>query len=163
MIKLESPIEKIEWIDPNTLTANNYNPNFVFTKEMRLLELSIKKQGWLQPILITRNKTIIDGFHRHTIAKRNNWLAPCAILDLDETERKLLTVRINRAKGTHIAVRMSELIQGLLDSGVSKKQIAEEIGADEDEVDILALKDIFEKFDLDNHKYSKAWIPSKSK
>jgi len=163
MIKLESPIEKIEWIDPNTLTANNYNPNFVFTKEMRLLELSIKKQGWLQPILITRNKTIIDGFHRHTIAKRNNWLAPCAILDLDDTERKLLTVRINRAKGTHIAVRMSELIQGLLDSGVSKKQIAEEIGADEDEVDILALKDIFEKFDLDNHKYSKAWIPSKSK
>lgn len=163
MEKIKAPIENLVWHDPNTLTANDYNPNFVFTKEMRLLELSLRKQGWIQPILITKDKTIIDGFHRHTIAKRNGWLVPCAVLDIDDVERKLLTVRINRAKGSHIAVRMSDLIQSLLDEGVTKEQIAEEIGGDIAEVELLAKKDVFEKFNLEGHTYSKAWIPRKTK
>lgn len=162
MKKLPSPIEDIQWIDPNTLTANDYNPNVVFTKEMRLLEFSLKKQGWIQPILINKDKVIIDGFHRHTIAKRNDWLVPCAVLDIDDVERRLLTVRINRAKGSHIAIRMSELIQGLLADGVAKETIAQEIGGDLAEVELLAKKDVFEKFNLEGHTYSRSWIPKKN-
>jgi ParB-like chromosome segregation protein Spo0J len=161
MEKIKSPIEDIQWLDPNTLTANDYNPNFVFTKEMRLLEFSLKRQGWIQPILINKDLVIIDGFHRHTIAKKNNWLVPCAVLDIDDVERRLLTVRINRAKGSHIAVRMSDLIQGLLADGVSRERIAEEIGGDLAEVDLLSKKDVFEKFNLEGHEYSRSWIPKK--
>lgn len=161
MKKLDSPIERIEWIDPNTLTANDYNPNVVMTKEMRLLEFSLKRQGWIQPILITKEKIIIDGFHRHTIAKRNDWLVPCAVLDIDDVERRLLTVRINRAKGSHIAVRMSDLVQGLLADGVTAEKIAEEIGGDRAEVELLSKKDVFEKFQLEGYEYSKSWIPRK--
>lgn len=163
MKKLPSPIENIEWRDPNTLTANDYNPNVVFTKEMRLLEFSLNRQGWIQPILINKDGVIIDGFHRHTIAKRNGWLVPCAVLDIDDVERRLLTVRINRAKGSHIAIRMSELIQGLLADGVPRETIAQEIGGDLAEVDLLAKKDVFEKFNLDNHAYSRSWIPRSNK
>lgn len=162
MIKLPSPIETIQWIDPNTLSANDYNPNVVFTKEMQLLEFSLKKQGWIQPLLITKELVIIDGFHRHTIAKRNGWLVPCAVLDINDVDRRLLTVRINRAKGSHIAVRMSDLIKGLLAEGVSVEYIAKEIGADKDEVNLLSKNDVFEKFELDNHQYSKSWIPKKN-
>src|SRR5256885_364426 len=99
--KLKAPIEMIEWRDPETLDANLYNPNVVVSKEMELLKLSLERQGWIQPILITPNGTIIDGFHRTTIARLNGWLVPCAVLDLDEKERMILTVRINRAKGSH--------------------------------------------------------------
>ncbi len=159
MIKLPSPIEAIEWIDPNTLQANDYNPNVVFTKEMRLLEFSLKKQGWIQPILITKDLTIIDGFHRHTIAKRNGWLVPCAILDIDDVERRMLTIRINRAKGSHIAIRMSDIIKGLLADGVTVEHIAESIGGDKAEVELLSRDNVFEKFNLDGHEYSRSWIP----
>lgn len=88
MRKLISPIEKIEWVDPNILKANDYNPNYVFDKEMRLLELSILKQGWIQPILANRNNEIIDGFHRVVIAKKNNLLVPVAYLDISEEEQQ---------------------------------------------------------------------------
>ncbi len=163
MEKIDSPIEKIEWRDPNTLVANDYNPNHVFTKEMRLLEFSLKRNGWIQPILITKDGIIIDGFHRHLISKKNGWLVPCAVLDISDVERRLLTVRINRAKGAHIAVRMSELIQGLLADGVTRETIAQEIGSDITEVELLSKKDVFEKFSLEGYEYSKSWIPKKVK
>jgi len=31
--------------------------------EMNLIEKSILKTGWIQPILVNTNRTIIDGFH----------------------------------------------------------------------------------------------------
>lgn len=155
------PISRIVWEDPNVLTANHWNPNHVLTKEMRLLEFSMKRQGWIQPILISSDRVIIDGFHRHTIAKRNGWLVPCAVLDISPIERKLLTVRINRAKGVHIAVKMADLIKELLADGATKEQIAQEIGGDTAEVELLMKEDVFEKFKLDGHQYSKAWIPRK--
>lgn len=164
MIRLpENPIERIEWRDPNTLTGNSYNPNFVMTKELRLLERNMKKFSWIQPILITEDGTIIDGFHRHLIAKKNEWLVPCCVMRIDAVQRRLLTVSVNRAKGSHIAVRMSDLVQGLLADGVSKEEIAESIGGDITEVELLARKDVFEKFSLDGYEYSKSWIPRKKK
>lgn len=164
MIKLpNSPIENIQWIDPNTLVANDYNPNVVFTNEMRLLEFSLKKQGWIQPILVTKTFTIIDGYHRHLISKKNDWFVPCAILDISDVDRKLLTIRINRAKGSHIAVRMSDLVNSLLEAGVTKEYIAQEIGGDVEEVELLSKKDVFEKFNLEGFEYTKSWIPSNKK
>ena len=161
--KLESPLENIQWLDPNTLSANDYNPNVVFTKEMRLLEFSLKKQGWIQPLLITAEKTIIDGFHRYTISRRNGWLVPCAVLKIDDIERRLLTIRINRAKGSHIAIRMSDIVKGLLKEGVAPEIIAEGIGGDKEEVELLSRDSVFEKFDLQGHEYSKSWIPRNNK
>ena len=49
---MTDPIDKIEWRVANELNSNNYNPNVVFNKELKLLELSILKQGWIQPVLI---------------------------------------------------------------------------------------------------------------
>jgi ParB-like chromosome segregation protein Spo0J len=63
------PISRIEWRDASSLNANEYNPNIVFTPELRLLERSILKTGWVQPVLITQDGTIIDGFHRHRLAQ----------------------------------------------------------------------------------------------
>lgn len=157
------PISRIVWEDPNVLTANHWNPNHVLTKEMRLLEFSIRRQGFIQPILISSDKIIIDGFHRHTIAKRNGWLVPCAVLEITPIERKLLTVRINRAKGVHIAVRMADLIKELIADGATREQIAQEIGGDVAEVELLMKEDVFEKFNLEGHEYSKAWIPKAKK
>ena len=60
----EEPITNVEWIEVDQLNANDYNPNVVLNKELKLLELSLMTNGWIQPILINKDKTIIDGFHR---------------------------------------------------------------------------------------------------
>ena len=168
-MKIEDmPISNVQWIDVNQLVANDYNPNVVFTKEMELLKLSLLKQGWIQPILVTHEYVIIDGFHRSTIAKTDmdvfkltRGKVPCVVMDLTEPERMLLTIRINRAKGSHIALNMCELVKRLVnDFCVPVQQICEEIGATRDEVDLLVMENVFEKFGITkSSEYSKAWVP----
>lgn len=177
MFEKTQPINEIEWIDTDDLEANDYNPNVVIGPEWRLLKLSMLKQGWIQPVLVSKvldddgewtgRYRIIDGFHRSTMCKTDKQVramtdgkVPCAVLDIDEAERKMLTVRINRAKGTHQAVRMGDLVKSLVaDHDIPVEQVCEEIGASKAEVELLMMEDVFEKKATDKHVYSQAWQP----
>jgi len=161
------PIDKIQWLPAKDLKANAYNPNVVYNKELDLLAFSIIRTGWMQPILITEEREIIDGFHRIMLVLHNSEVSaltkgavPCAIVKCSEPERMLLTVRINRAKGSHIAVKMHELIQRLVEEHqYSMDEICRSIGATKSEVELLLMDGVFAKHDIPNHQYSKAWYP----
>ena len=164
------PINSIQWIDAASLNANSYNPNIVFNAELRLLERSILKTGWVQPVLINTSKIIIDGFHRWklsqdspAIRKRYSGKVPCAVLPVTDDQAMLLTIRMNRAKGTHVAVRMAAIIKDLIDTHhLDPDQIAQEIGATRDEIDLLYQDSIFKARKLDEYRYSKAWKPKET-
>ena len=47
------PIDSIEWVDPHTLHANDFNPNRLSRKDMRLLKISLLESGWLAPVVAT--------------------------------------------------------------------------------------------------------------
>jgi ParB-like chromosome segregation protein Spo0J len=162
------PIDRIEWRLAGELNANDYNPNIVFGPELRLLELSLVRTGWVQPILITRaDATIIDGYHRVRLAQDSKALrkkyqgkVPCAVLEIDRAAAMMLTIRMNRAKGSHVAVRMSEIIHELVDQhGVDPQQIAVEIGATPEEITLLYQDGVFKMKNIENYAYSKAWYP----
>lgn len=161
------PINNIQWIDVDQLSANDYNPNVVFNDELKLLEFSILKNGWIQPILVSKDNVIIDGFHRFSLScqskklrEKYNGKVPCVVMDISEAERMLLTIRINRAKGSHIAFKMAEIVIALVDKhGMTLQEIGENIGADKEEVVLLYENSIFKKKDLQNKEYSKAWKP----
>lgn len=169
------PVDNISWLPAESLDGNIWNPNFVYGPELKLLKLSMLKQGWVQPILVSEEEdgkhVIIDGFHRWSLTKDDKQLSdmtkglvPCAVLKLTKPERMLLTVRINRAKGNHIAVKMHELVTELVEQhGYSKAQVAEEIGASKDEIDILLAENVFKKLKTPEHQYSKAWYPKGAK
>ena len=71
-----------------------------------------------------------------------------------------MTIRMNRAKGTHTAYKMHEVISDLYKNGHTRKQIAHEIGANMEEVDLLLQENVFTHLGIDdNTKYSQAWIP----
>lgn len=168
----EMPISNVEWVDVSKLSANDYNPNVVYSKEMELLKLSILKNGWIQPILVTQDYVIIDGFHRASLAKADKAVAaltkgkvPCVVMNLSEPERMLLTIRINRAKGSHIAVKMSDIIKSLVnDYGIPIDEICNQIGATKDEIELLLMDSVFKKYDITKEsKYSKAWVPNYDK
>ena len=165
--RMNHPIDSIEWIDAELLTANDYNPNVVLKHEFKLLEHSLLKNGWIQPILVTQDNVIIDGFHRATLAKTSikvknlsDGKVPCTVLSLSEPERMLLTVRINRAKGVHASVKMAELIKSVIQEyDYTIDQVKEAIGATKDEIELLLEENVFKALKIDAHKYSEAWYP----
>lgn len=165
---MNDPIDNIEWLDVAELQPNGWNPNVVHNAELKLLELSIIETGWVQPVLVSRDMLIIDGFHRYSLSRDSAALRekydgklPCAVLDLSPGEAMMLTVRINRAKGTHVAVRMADLVQQVIDEhGFTREAVAMKIGATLAEVDVLYQNSIFERKDLKNHRYSQAWVPA---
>lgn len=166
----KEPVENIQWIDCDSLKANHYNPNRVMNAEMNLIERSILRTGWIQPILVNKNLTIIDGFHRWTLSRLSTQLrekyhgkVPCAVLDVTDAEAMVITVRINRAKGTHLAFRMSEYIKELIQKHrIPIDDLARDIGATIDEVELLMRGDVFEAKDIENWTYSEAWFPAES-
>lgn len=168
--RTKEPVENIQWIDCDSLKANHYNPNRVMNAEMNLIERSILRTGWIQPILVNKNNTIIDGFHRWTLSRLSTQLrekyhgkVPCAVLDVSDAEAMVITVRINRAKGTHLAFRMSEYIKELVQTHrIPIDDLARDIGATIDEVELLMRGDVFETKDIENWTYSEAWFPAES-
>ncbi len=165
---MKHPLDSFEWLPSRTLTANAYNPSVVFSPEMRLLEESLWLRGWMQPLLVASGTLeIIDGFHRWRISMDSQRIrdrdaeeVPCCLLDLSRAEAMMETVRINRAKGTHVAVRLSDVVQELhQDLGVSTEEIMKGCGMDRDEVELLLAGTLLRTRNLASYKYSSAWIP----
>ncbi len=161
------PVDHIRWVPADTLDPNTWNPNRVHAAELRLLERSVLSTGWLQPLLVNPDRLIIDGFHRWRLSQdsdriRARWKGrvPVAVLDVDRPTAMLMTIRINRAKGSHIAVEMSAIVRELIEEhGVARDVIAAEIGGTKEEVDLLAQEGVFSARSINKWAYSQAWYP----
>lgn len=164
------PISAIEWRDATSLDINDYNPNVVFTPELKLLERSLLLTGWVQPVLITKDGTIIDGFHRTMLSRDSDAVkarwggkVPCAILDVSRPEAMILTIRMNRAKGTHVAVAMAKIVQELVQvHHYDPQEIGIEMGMGKEEVDLLCQEGVFKMKNIEGYRYSKAWYPAET-
>jgi hypothetical protein len=104
---------------PRCSTPTITIPSVVFTPGLRLLERSILLTCWVQPCLVMPDSTIIDGFHRVMLSRESAALrkryagqVPCAVIDVLRDKAMILRIRMNRAKGSHVAVRMSEIVRG---------------------------------------------------
>lgn len=146
----------LAWLKPNP-----WNPNKVARPEMELLKTSILKSGFCFPLIVIQDGPqsymIVDGFHRHLVAKQLNMeLVPVVVLDDDISELMSATIRFNRAKGTHQIDRMSNIVAEMSEMGVDDDDIRRNLGMDADEV--LRLKqnsgmaELFKDVD-----FSEAW------
>ena len=163
----ENPLDHIQWVPADTLDPNGWNPNRVHKPELRLLTRSLLHTGWVQPLLVNPDRLIIDGFHRWRLSQdskevRARWKGrvPVAVLDVDKPTAMLMTIRINRAKGSHVAVEMSAIVRELLQvHHMDPEQIAQEIGGTRAEVDLLDQDGVFTARNIGQWSYSPAWYP----
>ena len=76
------------------LTPNKYNPNVIRPENMEKLRSEIKRKGMCAPLTVRANSggyEIIDGYHRFVVlGELGVKTAPCVVLDVDDTEAKLL-------------------------------------------------------------------------
>jgi len=168
-MKSEHPVSKVKWVEIDKVQANDYNPNSVASTELKLLYVSIKHDGYTQPIVTVYDKKrdkyiIVDGFHRYFIAKNNKDIqestegkVPIVVIAKDMNERMAATIRHNRARGSHSVRGMSSMVFSMLENGWSDVDICNHLGMDADE--LLRLKHItgFSKL-FENAEYNKAWM-----
>lgn len=141
------PVDCVQWVRAESVIANDYNPNSVAPPEMKLLEHSIREDGYTQPIVSWGHDGIfevVDGFHRHRVGKESKVVGkrvmgylPLVVINADrqdKTDRIAATIRHNRARGKHKVEAMSDIVIELKRRNWSDDKIARELGMDADEV-----------------------------
>lgn len=139
--KLTAPLSTLEWVDRNKLRPNDYNPNKVSQENLKLLTQSILTNGWTLPIVVRPDYTIIDGFHRWTVAGTeplysmlDGKVPVVKVSHEDQSEDIYGTVTHNRARGTHLLEPMKAIVKRLLDEGKSVQEIGKQLGMKPEEV-----------------------------
>lgn len=141
------PVDLVQWVPAESVHGNSYNPNSVAPPEMELLRLSIRADGFTQPIVSMATEDgveVVDGFHRHRVGKecadvrkRIQGYLPVVQIRSDRTEvtdRIASTIRHNRARGKHQVTAMSDIVIELRRRNWSNDKIARELGMESDEV-----------------------------
>ena len=170
--KLFSPLSSLQWVDRDRLKANDYNPNKVSEDNLKLLVQSILTNGWTLPIVVRPDYTIIDGFHRWTVAGREplhtmlGGKVPVVIVDHqgDESADVYGTITHNRARGTHLLEPMKAIVKRLMDEGKTVKEIGKQLGMKPEEVFRLSgftREEFLNLMTKDATGYSKAVIYTK--
>jgi hypothetical protein len=138
------PIARVEWRDPKTLKANDYNPNRVFPPELALLKRSILEDGWTTAIVIRADGEVVDGFHRWTVshdpevAALTGGLVPCVVMPPQNMAHQMMsTVRHNRARGAHGLLKMADITRNVLAQGYTEEQVCAGMGMELEELDRL--------------------------
>lgn len=139
---ISSPLASLQWVPREKLIANDYNPNIVSEDNLKLLTQSILTNGWTLPIVVKPDYTIIDGFHRWTVAGREplktklGGMVPVVIVDHhgDKAADVYGTITHNRARGTHVLGPMKSIVQGLINEGKTVKEIGKQLGMTPEEV-----------------------------
>jgi len=165
-LDLFAPLSSLQWVDRDTLKPNNYNPNRVSSENLKLLQQSILTNGWTLPLVVRKDMTIIDGYHRWTVAGEEplrtklNGQVPIVVVDHpDEAHDMYGTITHNRARGTHLLEPMKAIVKKLLDEGKPVNEVSKQLGMKPEEV--FRLSD-FDKEDFlalmtrGVHGYSKA-------
>jgi ParB-like chromosome segregation protein Spo0J len=166
------PVDCIQWVPAAHVEANDYNPNSVAPPEMKLLEHSIREDGYTQPI-VTWHKDgpyeVVDGYHRNRVGQeclevraRVNGYLPVTVINEDRHDRNdriAATIRHNRARGKHRVDAMSDIVVELARRNWSDQRIAKELGMEPDEV--LRLKQITGLAEaFADQEFSRAWEPN---
>ena len=142
IVDVFAPLSTLQWVDRDRLKANDYNPNKVSEDNLKLLTQSILTNGWTLPIVTRPDFTIIDGFHRWTVAGREplrtrlGGKVPIVIVDHkgNESEDVYGTITHNRARGTHLLEPMKAIVKKLLDEGKTVAEIGKQLGMKPEEV-----------------------------
>lgn len=164
----DQPINEVQWIPIEKVYANDYNPNSVATQEMKLLYVSVKKDGYTQPVVTIYDEkkdryVIVDGFHRYSIMRRYKDIyascegkLPCVVLKgKTMNDRMASTIRHNRARGKHSVQGMSNVVMEMLLNGASDLEVCNNLGLEAEELVRLKYITGYAKL-YENNEYSRA-------
>lgn len=164
--KISNPLSTLQWVERSQVKPNDYNPNKVSKQNLELLKQSILTNGWTLPIVVRPDFTIIDGFHRWTVAGEEPLVSmlegkvPVVIVEHKDKAGNIYgTVTHNRARGTHLLEPMKAIVKELMSEGKSVKEIGKQLGMRPEEIFRLSefsKEDFLKMMIKSNEGFSKA-------
>ena len=143
---------KIEKIKIEQLKPAKYNPRKNLTEkdpEYQKIKKSIIKFGYVAPIIVNKDFTVIGGHQRLKVLEELGYKEiECNVVNLNKKEEKALNIALNNINGEWDNEKLEELIKELKDDDFDLSMI----GFDDDEIermleDEINIKD--DKFELD--------------
>lgn len=165
-LDIPHPVVYPQLVPVEEVRGNDYNPNRVAPPEMRLLKLSIHKDGFTMPVVVAREgkgHVVVDGFHRRQLAQtdvqiRESLGGYLPVVRIDKTGEECITstVRHNMARGTHQVELTAKLVTLLRNHKWTNERIGKELGMDPDEVlRLKQMQGLAEAFA--DREFSRAW------
>lgn len=157
----------VEWLAWNTLRPIPWRVTHTLRPDLMLIQYSLVRDGWIQPIIVGQQNEILDGFHRW-IAFQNSrelmdhyqGLVPVRRVEETGADAAEIHVRLNRARGQVVAKRLSDVCKILVeDGGYTLVDLMEAFGMTQDEAEIMMHGSLLKIRNIKEHKYSKAWVP----
>src|SRR5919106_1376019 len=151
---------QVEHVAPSELKPNDYNPNRQTEDEFQMLLASMREDGFTQPILRMPDGTIVDGEHRWKAAQELGYeTVPVVRVSMSEAQRRIATMRHNRARGQDDTVAVAELMLDLEKLGASEWAQEALLLSDEEMRRLVAMADTVAEDLSRGHEFSQAWEP----
>lgn len=110
----------VEYVDTDSIKANSYNPNQQSAHDFQLLLLSMREDGFTQPILCQKDsREIVDGEHRWRAGRELGMTqVPVVFVEMTHEQMRIATLRHNRARGSEEPDLVAKLLHELADLDV---------------------------------------------
>ena len=99
----------IKKINIDKLKASMYNPRKDLTEkdvEYKKIKRSIKEFGYIDPIIVNKDLTVIGGHQRLKVLKDLEYKEiDCVVTDVDKVREKALNIALNKISGEKVGVR----------------------------------------------------------
>jgi ABC-type transport system involved in cytochrome c biogenesis ATPase subunit/N-acetylglutamate synthase-like GNAT family acetyltransferase len=123
--ELQTPLTEL--VDVGSLRVDGKNPNRMGARQFEALKKSIKRWGFVVPIITNRDLLVADGEHRLDAAKDLGLRQVSVVrLPVDEVDRRMIRQVMNKIRGEHdlfmdaeeycwlVSEGSRELLKGLL-------------------------------------------------
>ena len=102
MVGREVVVPAAELVDVNQLKVDGENPNRLSPRRFEALKKSIRRYGFVVPIITNRDLVVADGEHRLRAAKALGMKKVSVVrLPVDEADRRLIRQVMNKLRGEH--------------------------------------------------------------
>jgi len=134
----------------NELKPAEYNPRLDLKpgdKEFEKIKKSIEEFGYVDPVIINKDGTIIGGHQRYKVLKNMGYTdIQCIVIDVDKDKEKALNIALNKISGDWDKTKLKELLTEL-----QSIDMAEITGFDMAELGMLGVQEevIDDDFDID--------------
>lgn len=158
----------VESVSGGVLRPASWRSTYVLKPDLKVLTQSVVDYGWLAPLVVNqRDNTIIDGHQRwliaaneESVAKRDKGMVPVKWVDCDDIDAMVMHVRLNRGRGMVAAKPLSSLIRKVLRSHkYDEFDLRKILSMSKEEFNLLTDPGLLKSRKLDEHTYSKAWVP----
>ena len=109
---------EVKKIPISLIKFDDTNPNILSKDQMNALKLTMEKFGYLAPVILNKDFTVVDGEHRVRIYQElDKKEIQAYVIDVDTIDLKILRQLMNKLRGEHDKQKDSFEFKSIYDAG----------------------------------------------